>query len=170
MSTITKSRFDSLVAQLGSQLHEGWREEYHAGNLKKNLPADAPRWKDTSDQDWVEENKEQPYFRMENGMPQVNIDIDFAFLPSDKRESNERAATVALAAVLAIQVESDEDIERICAEFVHPAWTGRDMESAVKEKTPYCLAEGMHVRFDQLSEANKEKDRLQVRLALKVIG
>lgn len=137
-----------LVAKLGSLLHDEWRAP-----RKQDDGSFEPRMKQTKDEKWIDDHNTD----------QVDIaNTSYPELPEDWKGENRAAAEVAMSEVFKA-VESgreldDEFVEEASA-VVHDKWLERNGEWAPDEqKKPY----------EELSEDEKEKDRAQVRKAIKI--
>lgn len=137
---------DTLVRVVAGQAHEDWRREWRVQNGAKT------RVKDTTDASWSAAH---------GGATTCDIAVTtYDDLPSDWKMENKRSAEVVADAVLAaVQAGRPLDqtfIEEISA-AVHAQWVGRNVSWAPEElKRPY----------GELSEGEKEKDRLWVRRAI----
>ena len=137
-----------LTIDLASTLHESWR-------VNRLLPTGAydPRVKTTIDTAWISTHQTD----------QVDIaNTAFADLPGDWQEENMAAAIVAMNEVISAYEQgtefNDAFVESASAQ-VHIEWLKRNSEWAeADQKLPYA----------QLSEEEKDKDRLQVLKAIEV--
>jgi hypothetical protein len=142
---------DSNVAALASELHEQWRQSRY----DSNTGTFEPRVKETKDVAWIEKHNTN----------QVDIaNTEYANLPEDWQAENKASAEVAITAVEQAMnsgvVELNEDFVNKASDIVHQKWLERNGEWApAEQKLPYA----------ELSEEEKEKDRVFVRAAIKVV-
>ena len=146
--TISESQKQELIIGLASVLHEEWRNN-------RLLPDGTyqPRLKTTTDNNWI--NK--------NNTDQVDIaNTSFTSLPMDWQQENTAAATVAMNEVFSAYekgVKLDRAFIEKASEQVHIEWLVRNSEWAPEnQKLPYA----------QLTEEEKDKDRLHVLKAIEV--
>lgn len=135
------------VTELAGQLHEEWRETRRTG-----AGTYEPRIKSTKDAAWIERN---------TGKTEVDIaNTGYRDLPSDWQAENKASAEVAINSVeRGIRRGEDLDeqfIERASAEL-HDKWLQRNGAWAPPEQ---------NVPYEQLSESEKEKDRVIIRAAI----
>ncbi|MEV4097903.1 hypothetical protein [Streptosporangium saharense] len=135
------------IETLAGKLHNDWR-----ANRKLADGSFDPRVKTTASKTWTRKH----------GTDQVDIaNTHYKDLPADWQMENRRSATSAIKIVddakkLGMDPKSEEFMEH-ASEKVHIAWLKRNGQWASDEqKLPY----------HRLSEAEKEKDRVVVRLAL----
>ena len=134
----------SHVQALARMLHEDWRNAYQAEHGAE------PRIKSTSDTRWA----------AKHGSDHVDIaHAEFADLPRDYQEENLAAAAVALEivedAALSGRALDDEFVEWASSE-VHRQWVERNPDAPHIQQRSY----------DRLSEAERDKDRQQIRSAM----
>lgn len=136
---------------VAGRLHDRWR-------ASRRLPDGGyePRMKTTTDPAWIRRH----------GTDQVDIaNTRYADLPADWQKENKESATVAVRLVddarrRGVDLDSDEFMEA-AGEKVHDAWLDRNGGWAPPEqRLPYA----------ELSEEEKEKDRVVVREALRPRG
>jgi len=159
---------EELVDRIGSQLHEQWRAPRWKADEKKY----DPRWKDPKDENWAREKVEKyglhPGDAAGNARVtlegKVEIDIAntrYADLTAAWKAENKAAAEVVADLVLKAAKEGrglDERFIEEASSVVHDKWLERNGAWAdANLKNPYA----------QLPEGEKEKDRAQVRLAVK---
>jgi len=143
---------NELVEKVASKAHalwqEGWRKDH--GN--------EPREKDTTDQKWIDEKHTN----------KVDLNkTDYKNLPEDWQLENKMGATSALEAILDKKIT---DFEK-ASTYVHEKWIERNGEKdyTIKDKELYSTELNRCKTYEELSETQKEKDRLFVRLALETI-
>lgn len=142
---------DSNVATLADKLHEQWRQS----RLDSSTGTFEPRVKGTKDAAWIEKNKTN----------QVDIaNTEYKDLPEDWQAENKASAEVAITEVEraknAVVIELNEDFVNKASDTVHQKWLQRNGEWApAEQKLPYA----------ELSEEEKEKDRVFVRAAIRVV-
>lgn len=137
-----------LVTQLGSLLHDEWRAP-----RKQADGSFTPRTKTTKDETWASAH----------GTNEVDIaNTSFADLPSDWQGENRAAAEVAMGELFR-QVENggllDDSFVEQAAAAIHDKWLERNGSWAPAEQNK---------PFGELSEEEKEKDRVQVRKAIEL--
>lgn len=145
---ISEQQKQELIRSLASVLHEAWRSN--------RLLADGtykPRLKNTTDENWINNNNTD----------EVDIaNMSFSELPLDWQEENIAASNVAIHEVISayeMGICLDSAFIEEASEKVHLEWIARNAEWAQEnQKLPYA----------QLSEEEKDKDRLQVVKAIKV--
>jgi hypothetical protein len=140
--------FDRVRDRTASQLHDLWR----APRWKESEKVFEPRIKKTKDQEWIRRH----------GTDEVDIaNTSYENLPSDWQGENKVSADVAVGEVFkAVQngVALDASFIESASAVVHEKWLERNGSWAPPEqKLPY----------EQLSEAEREKDRAIVREAIK---
>lgn len=148
IQNISENQRLKLNIKLASVLHEEWRSN--------RLLADGsyePRLKNTTDEIWIKNNNSD----------QVDIaNTSFINLPHDWQEENLSASIVAMNEVLSAyenKVSLESTFIEEASEKVHIEWLKRNSEWAQEnQKLPYA----------QLSEEEKDKDRLQVIKAIEV--
>ena len=142
------SKTAERVANLGSQLHEEWRK---------------PRWRDES-KDYeprIKKTKDQEWSQTHGGATEVDIaNTPYEGLPSEWQGENKISAEVAVAEVeKAIEVGTplDESFIEAASSVLHDKWLERNGSWAPPEQNkPYA----------ELSEEEKEKDRVIIRKAV----
>lgn len=147
-SELTPEVKQQLVTQLGSLLHDEWRAP-----RKQADGSFEPRMKTTKDEAWT----------AAHGTSEVDIaNTSFANLPSDWQGENRAAAEVAMGELFR-QVEAggllDGSFVEQAAAAVHDKWLERNGSWAPTEQNK---------PFGELSEEEKEKDRVQVRKAIEL--
>ena len=147
-SELTPEVKQQLVTQLGSLLHDEWRAP-----RKQADGSFEPRMKTTKDETWA----------AAHGTSEVDIaNTSFAELPSDWQGENRAAAEVAMGELFR-QVEAggllDDSFVEQAAAAVHDKWLERNASWAPAEQNK---------PFGELSEEEKEKDRVQVRKAIEL--
>ncbi|MFA5124766.1 MAG: hypothetical protein WC473_02995 [Patescibacteria group bacterium] len=140
-------KFERMVLAVASARHEDWRKQYRAAK------GNEPRMKKTKD----------PAF-LARGIAEVDIaSLLYEELPTDWQAENKAAAEVAVDSVLAAidqDVALDDDFIEAVSAIQHKKWLERNGAWAPdSQKVPY----------DELSEAEKEKDRFFVRQAIEAL-
>lgn len=137
-----------LVTELGSLLHDEWRAP-----RKKEDGSFEPRIKKTKDEAW----------KTAHGAEEVDIaNTSFAELPTDWQGENRAAAEVAMNEVFRASEGGnnlDEAFVEKASAAVHDKWLERNGAWAPAEQNK---------PFGELSEDEKEKDRVQVRKAIEI--
>lgn len=145
--SLFKTRQARRIDAVSDRLHEAWR-------APRRLPGGGyeARVKTTTDQAWIRRH----------GTDQVDIaNTRYKDLPADWQKENKESATVAVRLVddasrRGVDLKGEEFMES-ASERVHDAWLRRNGEWAPPEqKLPY----------QELSQVEKEKDRVVVREAL----
>lgn len=110
--------------------------------------------------DWRRARDYAPRMKPDGRGGQVDIaNTDFEHLPPQWQRENRLGAEAALAAARA-HGGRDADVEAVAAD-VHESWLTRNRDSATEEQAgPYA----------DLSEAEKDKDRVFAREAIRVLG
>jgi len=139
-----------LVTQLGSLLHEEWR-----ASRKQQDGTFEPRARKTKDQAWSEKH----------GADEIDIaNTDYANLPEDWKGENKISAEVSMEEIYkAIEngQELNEDFVEQASEVIHAKWLERNGSWAPAEQNkPYA----------ELSEEEKEKDRVIIRKAVEIFN
>lgn len=137
---------EELTTEVGSLLHDEWR-----ASRKKENGTFEPRVKKTKDQAWTEKN----------GTDQVDIaNTDYRDLPEDWKGENKASAEVAIGEIYKAGGKNlDENFIEKASAAVHDAWRERNKSWAPKEQM---------VEFDELSEEEKNKDRVMVEKAVEM--
>lgn len=134
-----------LVAQLGNVLHDEWRAPRRVGETDRY----EPRVKKTKDQQWSEAH---------GGAVEVDIaNTAYNDLPSDWQFENQASAQVTvdrIADVVAAGDELDATFVESASSVLHDEWLKRNGAWAAAEQK---------LTYAELSEAEKEKDRVIVR-------
>ncbi|MEU4234125.1 hypothetical protein AB0F17_58465 [Nonomuraea sp. NPDC026600] len=146
-TSLLKTRQARRIDAVADRLHDAWR-------TPRRLPGGGyePRVKTTTDQAWIKRR----------GTDEVDIaNTRYKDLPADWQKENKESATVAVRLVDDARKHGadlkGEKFMESASESVHDAWLRRNGEWAPPEqKLPY----------HQLSQAEKEKDRVVVREAL----
>ena len=143
---LTKER----VKSLGSQLHEEWRK---------------PRWREES-KDYeprIKKTKDQAWSQAHGGAMEVDIaNTSYEGLPSEWQGENKISAEIAVTEVeKAVETGTplDESFVEAASSTLHDKWLERNGSWAPPEQNkPYA----------ELSEEEKEKDRVIIRKAVEV--
>lgn len=145
---------------VAAELHEGWRKDH------KKTKGDAPRWKTTTDAAWWAKFCTAKCARGNGNAYEVDINIPFADLPADWQAENKAAAEFAVRIVMnRILLGEPEDSESLSHQ-IHEAWLVRQrLQSVEADKVPYYRTAGQAVPYDQLTEDEKQKDRVQLAIA-----
>ncbi len=135
--------FDTQVGKLGSLLHDEWR----APRIKEDGSFEE-RIKTTSDESWIQEN----------GLNEVDIaNTSYEDLPEDWKGENKISAEITLRQIHEAVDNSeslDENFVEKASSVLHDKWLERNGDWASEEqKLPY----------EDLSEEEKEKDRVIIR-------
>lgn len=142
--------FNDNVAKLGSVLHDEWRKP----RLKEDGTYE-PRMKDTKDEGWIKSH----------GTDKVDIaNTNFEDLPSDWKYENRASAYVTMCLIYEAGmsgVEFDDNFVDIASSKLHDAWLERNGSWAPVEQK---------VSFDELSEEEKNKDRVIIRKGLEIVN
>jgi len=139
---------ETLVAQLGTLLHDEWR----APRLKEDGTFE-PREKSTKDEAWV----------AAHGTETVDIaNTAYPDLPEDWKGENKVSAEVALGEVFKANddlVDLDDSFVEKASAVLHDKWLERNGSWAPPEQ---------NVPYGELSEEEKEKDRVMIRKAIEL--
>lgn len=145
------SRSNHLIEELASQLHEVWR---------------SPRLlEDGTYEPRPKQVRNDPAWVLAHGTDQVDIaNTAYRDLPLDYKLENQESAKVAMPLVIG-EVTSGRDPGRSdfiedASRRVHDAWLDRNREWAPPEQD---------LAYSELSEPEKEKDRVVVRAAVKLV-
>ena len=98
-----------------------------------------------------------PRIRSKNGGPEADINVSFAKLHPTAQQENLAAGKAALEAVK--QFPNDEEQ---ASEFIHIQWMRRN------PKADYNADQ--HKPYNELSDTEKEKDRVHVRTMKRLLG
>ncbi|HSA08274.1 MAG TPA: hypothetical protein P5099_02800 [Candidatus Moranbacteria bacterium] len=139
-----------LITKLSGLLHDEWR-----ASRKKDDGTFEPHIKKTKDQAWSEKN----------GTDEIDIaNTDYANLPEDWKGENKISAEVAMDEICkAIEngQELNSDFIEKASEIMHIKWFERNVSWAPAEQNkPYA----------ELSEGEKEKDRLIMKKAIEIFN
>lgn len=143
---------NKAIEMAAGELHKQWRDAYQAQNGEG-----AERWKPMKPEsvEWVNKKGNVPSVALREGEkgPEINIAaLDNNMLPP--QFSSENTASAA-GAIKAIKENKNADIDSLAA-IVHEQWLDRNGSWAAEElKKPYA----------ELAEAEKEKDRIVVKVA-----
>ena len=148
---------EQAISQAGDSLHELWRESYRAAS------GDTPRWKALNDASvgWLQTCEDIPSSSVRTNPETKKAEIDIASLPNSKLPPQfaEENLKSAKGAIQSISVNPGSSMEERAA-HVHEQWLERNGSWAPEnQKLPYA----------QLSEIEKEKDRVVVRAAEKAM-
>ena len=160
--------FQKMVMSVAAAAHADWQKTYRTEN-----PNAKDRWKPvaTEDQDWFWQNLETETgfgrtLRVSNTTGEQVCEIDILnrsyenLSPgwqTENRLGAEVACSLVLDAVLDLENIEDVDFVETASARVHTEWLKRNGKWASLElQAPYA----------ELSEANKEKDRVFVRRAV----
>ena len=110
-------------------------------------------------QGWIKQNsgKSLPRVKKNSDGTEGDINVPFEKLHPDWQKENLAAGRAAMQAVK----QHPNDVEA-AAEFIHNEWMKRN------PKADYNAAQ--HVPYEQLSEPEKEKDRVHVRTMMSLMG
>jgi len=141
---------EERIKSLGSQLHEEWRKPRYREDSKDY----EPRIKKTKDEAWSQAH---------GGAVEVDIaNTPYEGLPSEWQGENKISAEVAITEVeKAIKVGTplNESFIEAASSTLHDKWLERNGSWApVEQNKPYA----------ELSEEEKEKDRVIIRKAVEV--
>jgi hypothetical protein len=136
------------VDALAGKLHEDWQKAH------RNLRGNEPHLKPTEDRIWTAAH---------NGRVAVDLsNTAFSDLPTDWQRENREAAKVALELVLECEADkqplNDAFVDRAAA-VAHLRW----LERVGSDAPP-----NLRVPFARLPSEEQEKDRHQIRMAIKV--
>lgn len=140
------------IKSLGSQLHEEWRK---------------PRWREES-KDYeprIKKTKDEAWSQAHSGAVEVDIaNTPYGGLPSEWQGENKISAEVAVGEVeKAIEAGAplDDAFIETASSILHDKWLERNGGWAPPEQNkPYA----------ELSEEEKEKDRVIIRKAVEICG
>lgn len=145
-----KNETEERIKSFGSQLHEEWRK---------------PRWREES-KDYepkIKKTKDQAWSQAHGGVVEVDIaNTSYEGLPSDWQGENKMSAEVAVTEVekaIEAGMPLDESFIEAASSTLHDKWLERNGNRAPSEqKKPYS----------ELSEEEKEKDRVIIKKAVEV--
>jgi len=145
-----KNETEQRIINLGSELHDIWRKSRWQEETKDY----EPRIKKTADQAWSQAH---------GGAVEVDIaNTLYAELPNDWQAENKASAEVAVTEVekaLKSAIALDESFVESASSVLHDKWMERNRSWAPSEQNkPYS----------ELTEEEKEKDRVIIRQAIKV--
>lgn len=135
-----------LIAEVGSTLHDEWRAP-----RKKEDGSFEPRVKKTKDEAWAQSH----------GTQEVDIaNTSYKDLPEDWKGENKISAEVAVAEIYKVGGKNlDDAFVDSASAVIHEKWLERNGSWAPAEQNkPYA----------ELSEEEKEKDRVIVRKAIQI--
>jgi hypothetical protein len=138
------------VKKLASELHDEWRE-----SRRNEDGTFEPRMKKTNDATWI--NKQ--------GTDEVDIaNTSYENLPDDWKAENKASADVAVGLIRAQAkrknpLENNEEFLENASEVIHIEWLERNKAWAPPEQS---------ISYQELSEDEKEKDRVIIRKAIKI--
>ncbi|HNU76526.1 MAG TPA: hypothetical protein PKL88_02325 [bacterium] len=142
--------FNNSVSNLGSVLHDEWRKT----RLKEDGTYE-PRIKHTKDEGWIESH----------GTDEIDIaNTSFEDLPSDWQYENRASAYVTMSLIYEAGMSGenlDDSFVDKASSKLHDAWLDRNGSWAPAEQK---------VSFDELSEEEKDKDRVIIQKGLEIIG
>ncbi|MEI6266975.1 MAG: hypothetical protein WCP14_03750 [bacterium] len=154
-----KIKQQAQIDEMASDLHEEWRAP-----RKQEDGTYEPRMKETRDQAWIERTGAETRLD-DRGRVTSEVDIantEYKDLPSEWQAENKVSAEVSLDLVnIAIEAGKplDEGLIEDVSAVVHEKWLERNGEWAPEEqKKPYS----------ELSEEEKEKDRIFIRKAITI--
>lgn len=141
---------EQKITNLADRLHDEWR----VSRFRKETGDCEPRTKITKDKLWSEAH---------GGATEVDIaNTRYEDLPSDWQAENKASAEVAVAEVekaIATGVSLDDSFLELASSVLHNKWLERNASWASEEqKKPYM----------DLSEREKEKDRVIIRKAIEI--
>jgi hypothetical protein len=138
------------VRSLGSQLHEEWRKPRYREDSKDY----EPRIKKTEDKVWSQAHE---------GAMEVDIaNTSYEDLPSEWQGENKISAEVAVSEVekaVEAGLPLDESFLEVASSTLHNKWLERNGSWAPPEQ---------NVPYSELSEEEKEKDRVIIRKAIEI--
>ena len=137
-----------MVAELGSLLHNEWRVF-----RKQENGSFEPKIERTKDKEWIKVH----------GKDDVDIaNISFAELPEDWKSKNRVAAEIAMNEIFKA-VKNGRNLDKAFIEeasaVIHDQWLERNGERVLIEQKK---------SFKDLTEDEKEKDRVQIRKAVEI--
>ncbi len=155
-STTKSSESEKLTEQrisaLGSLLHDVWRKNRWRADTNDY----EPRIKITTDAQWSQ---------MNGNATEVDIaNTIYTDLPEDWKGENKKSAEVAVTQVeqaLRNAIPLDEQFVEIASSALHDKWLERNGSWAPPEQ---------NVPYSELSEEEKEKDRVIIRKAIEICG
>ena len=145
-----KRETEERVKSLGSQLHEEWRKPRYQEDSKDY----EPRIKKTKDEVWSQAH---------GGALEVDIaNTSYEELPSEWQGENKISAEVAVSEVekaVEARLSLDESFVEVASSTLHDKWLERNGSWAPPEQ---------NVPYSELSEEEKEKDRVIIRKAIEI--
>ena len=159
-----------LGYEVGSRLHEGWRESRNVDEQARL--GREPRWKKTKDQMFISQAKESEVVRIGEVVEVDIANMTFTELPEDWQKENleaglavtrltmgslSREGSIGIEELLSLSAEEAEKL----GDGVHEAWMART------EKADWNAEQ--FVPYSELPRSEQEKDLLHVRAALTVI-
>lgn len=158
---------EQLNQKMAAELHNEWRESRRIEKSDKF----EPRWKDAKDPEfsnkWMERLKsgEHPENIRFNSDGKIEIDIantSYSELSHAWKAENKASAEAAIGVVTQAFIENrplDEAFIEAASSYVHEKWLERNGAwDPPEQNKPY----------EELTEDEKEKDRLYVRKAIKL--
>jgi len=147
-----KRETEERVKSLGSQLHEEWRKPRYREDSKDY----EPRIKKTKDEVWSQAH---------GGAVEVDIaNTSYEDLPSEWQGENKISAEIAVSEVekaIEAGLPYDESFVEVASATLHDKWLERNGSWALPEQ---------NVPYSELSEEEKEKDRVIIRKAIEICG
>ena len=157
---------EKLIESMASSLHEDWR----APRRIKDTEKFEPRWKSPKNPDFEEQwlqrlnsGEERENIRIQDGKVEIDIaNTPYGELTDAWKEENRVSAEIAIGEVMRAIKEGrklDGEFIEEASSFIHDKWLERNRDWAPPEQNkPY----------PELSEEEKEKDRLYVRRAIEM--
>lgn len=141
---------ERIIGKVATKLHDAWREPRRINGTDKF----EPRIKGTKDEVWVATH---------GGKGEVDIaNTTYEDLPDDWKSENKKSAEVAVIEIATAEkngIPLDDKFIESASEVQHIQWLERNKNWAPQEQQkPYA----------QLSEDEKEKDRVVIRTAMDV--
>ena len=155
---------EELIEKMAGFLHEDWRAPRRIEDTEKF----EPRWKSPKDADfekkWLERlnrGEKRENVRIQDGKVEIDIaNTPYSELTEAWRAENKASAEAAIGEVMRARQEGKElgqDFVEQASSVIHDKWLERNGSWAPPEQNkPYS----------ELSEEEKEKDRLFVRMAI----
>ncbi len=160
------ARLEEIIEVMARSLHEDWRIARRTKDAKKFKPCWKPARDIDFEKQWLKRlgsGEKSGNIRVQDG----KLEIDIANTPYDKlsnfwKKENKASAEIAMREVMKAKQEGrkiNKDFIKQASSVVHERWLERNRDRVPPEQNKHYL---------ELSEKEKEKDRLCVRKAIEM--
>lgn len=172
---------DDLIKELAKIFHNSWCQNKLCHQAEESR--DVEGWKVEEDGEECLSSIGAAWFKLTKSAQIVNINVDYEKLPKEIQEENEMAVRDVLEIIFDLIKENEKsdvkklekkksleldrfsyinELEKVdveqASEKVHQKWMERNLKN---EKNKF-----LYVCYQELSEEQKEKDRIQVKIVL----